>query len=82
MVTLISTEEMAFLCRFGMLMRICTPKDTGADVLITETTTRLYVVFQIIKTTKMNSIYRICLIRSRGYHFAGRGGYNSREATV
>ncbi len=32
-----------FLCRFGMLMRICTPKDTGADVLITEITTRLII---------------------------------------
>ncbi len=54
------------LWRFGMLMRIYTPKDTGAIVLITESTTilysnskNIYIMFQIIYTTKMNNMWPI-----------------------
>ena len=54
------------LRRLDRLMRMYTPKDTGANVLITETTKRLYSksdfkynMFQIIKTTKMNSMWPI-----------------------
>ena len=51
--------EVTFLCRLGRLMRIYTPKDTGAIIRIANTIKRFPTkksMFPIKKTTKRNSM--------------------------